>query len=332
MGVMNMYCGNCGSEIPSGSTFCGVCGEPVVQDEPIGNQNEPIGSQKKYTVLCIILTVLAVLFGFTASMVVIARKSIDESAIRKFVKSIDISDIDAEFIKGSNADTLSEYICDVSWDEFGIRLSESDVEEILDEDYVRDFLSDKIDDYIDDLLYETGDGSIDVDELIDFLEKNNESFAKITGYYFKAYDFDNMEDSLRKPLKSTRLSNYRDDYETGFKVVRNLLSYGFMAVMLVLAVICAVVIVVLSRPRSNSLFNIGASFGIIGLLDFAVVLGIGNMAHKFNKVWQLGTRFWQKLLSPMKSAGIVTGLVLLLIGVILLVAGCVWKYTRKNNV
>jgi hypothetical protein len=203
------------------------------------------------------------------------------------------------------------------------------VEEILDEDYVRDFLSDKIDDYIDDLLYETGDGAIDADELIDFLEENNASFAKITGYYFKDYDYDNIKDSLRKPLKSTRLSNYRDDYETGFNAVRNLLSYGFMTIMLALAVICAVVIVVLSRPKSNSLFNIGASFGIIGLLDFVVVLGIGNMAHKFNKVWQLGTRFWQKLLSPMKSAGIVTGLVLLIIGIILLIAGCLWKRARK---
>jgi hypothetical protein len=322
-----MYCGNCGSVIPDNSTFCGVCGEPVIQDEPMGNQ---VGNPKKYTAVCVILTIFAVLFGFTASLVVIARKSIDESSIRKFVKSIDISDIDAEFIKGSSADTLSEYICDVSWDEFGIELSESDVEKILEEDYVKDFLSDKIDDYIDDLLYETGDGAIDVDELIDFLEENNESFAKITGYYFKDYDYNNIEDSLKKPLKSTRLSNYRDDYETGFGIVRSLLSYGFMAIMIGLAGICAIVIVILSQPRINSLFNIGASFGVIGLLDFAVVLGIGNMAHKFNKVWELGTRFWQKLLSPMKNAGIVTGLVLLIICVILLIAGFVCKQLKNK--
>jgi hypothetical protein len=65
-------------------------------------------------------------------------------------------------------------------------------------------------------------------------------------------------------------------------------------------------------------------------LDFAVVLGIGNMAHKFNKVWELGTRFWQKLLSPMKNAGIVTGLVLLIICVILLIAGFVCKQLKNK--
>lgn len=311
-----MYCGNCGSEIPNNSTFCGVCGAPV--------------GHKKHIFACILLTIFVILFGFTASLVVIARKSIDESSIRKFVKSIDISDIDAEFINGSSADTLSEYICEVSWDEFGIKLSEGDVEEILDEDYVRNFLSDKIDDYIEDLLYETGDGSIDVDELIDFLEKNNDSFAKITGYSFSDYDLDNIKDSLRKPLKSTRLSNYRDDYESGFGVVRNLLSYGFMAIMAGLAGICAIVIIILSQPKSSSLINIGVSCGIIGVLDFALALRIGTMAHQFNKVWELGTRFWQKLLSPMKNAGIVTGLVFLLIGVILLIVGCLCKQAKNK--
>jgi hypothetical protein len=329
-----MFCSNCGNQVSENDMFCPACGQPVeAQTGAAAADAWNVSAQPKgkHTIITVLLSVLIVILCTLASAVYILRSVVNENAIDSFVDEIDVSEVKVGFVDGSRNDSLTEAVLEYSQELTNAPLTEREAEKILEEDFVRDFVSDKMNDYVDDFLHNTGDGVIEAKEIEKLLEKNRDEIEDITGYYLTDTDIQNIYDRVKKDLRKTELSDYRDDYSSSFALVRSLMSYPFMFIMVFLAVVCVVVIAILSSDRLTALRCAGISLVITGILDLIIGLLIGGAATKLNSAVALGKKFWSQLLSPAKSAGIATGLVLAVIGAVCIVIYAVIYNARKSK-
>jgi ABC-type uncharacterized transport system permease subunit len=84
-----------------------------------------------------------------------------------------------------------------------------------------------------------------------------------------------------------------------------------------------------------SMLHIGISCVIIGIADVVVGLCAYDYADAINEIATIGETFWQELLEPMKTAGLVTGLITLITGVVFImitiVVACIRRAGRNNT-
>jgi hypothetical protein len=331
---INMFCSNCGNQMSENDMFCTACGQPVEAGTGAAAMDAwDVSAQpkSKHTICTVLLSILIVILCTLASVVYILRSVVNENAIESFVDDIDVSKVKVGFIDGSKNDSLTNAVLEYSKELTNAPLTENEVKEILEEDFVRDFVSDKMNDYVDDVLHSTGHGVIEAKEIETLLENNRDDIEDITGYYLTDTDIDNISDRVKKDLRNTELSDYRDDYSSSFALVRSLMSYPFMFIMILLAVVCVVAIALLNSDRITALLCSGICLVITGILDLITGLFISGADSKLNDAVALGNKFWEQLLSPAKTAGIVMGLVLAALGVICIVIYVVICNARKVN-
>jgi hypothetical protein len=286
----------------------------------------------KSRIICtVLLSVLFVIFCTLAGVVHILRSVVAEDAVDNLVKEIDMSEVKVGAIDDLDDDTLTEAVLEYSKELTREPLTEDEVEDLLKEDFVTDFVSDKMNDYVKDLLHNTGDGVIEAKEIEKLLEKNRDEIEDITGCYLTDNDIQNIYNKIKKDLKKTALSDYRNDNSFSFAAVRSLMSYPFMIILILLAVVCVAAIAFLNSDRLVVLKYAGICLVITGFLDLLNGLIIGGSASRLNNSIALGRKFWRQLLAPARSAGIVMGIVAAVMGVICIVIYAVICNARKSK-
>lgn len=68
--------------------------------------------------------------------------------------------------------TLDEYMTDVFNSSGVVSVQQKDVKKFLDSAFVKNFVTDRLNGYISDFMYGTGEGSINVDEVMSLLGDN----------------------------------------------------------------------------------------------------------------------------------------------------------------
>ncbi len=308
------FCTNCGKKIKDNQTFCIYCGERIEPwdeeveeaeeeayeeedyeeevEEKRNNANPPKKTRKKMSVLekigavlvCILLFVV-LLVGAVANIV---KNTLSEDTVTEIVDDIEISDITVgDLMDCEDSDmSLSEYIYsqmdEEVLDNYGV--TEKQVEELLEEDDIKDFLTDIMADYCDYIC--TGDTTpkITSKKIISLVEDNEDKIYEITGYQVKESDYElirNLEDDgTLDALDVSVLEEENSDIFEKINLARTFLSTWVFIIIIIVAILLCVAIFFLCE---RNILNAACSVGIVVLIDGIVLMVVGSVVGGLSK-------------------------------------------------
>lgn len=286
-------------------------------------------------VLSVIFCILIVLIGIWCSVIFLVRHVCSEDVIDSVVKEIDLSRIEVGFLtEDGDKIKLAEYISDYADDMFPIPWSEDDVEELLNQKFIKNFAADKVNDYVRDLFYETGEGEIKASELERLLKKHEDDIYEITGIHLLEDDFTYMVEMMKQEntLENTALSVYRDENPGTFSLMKNLFSYWMLSLLLILVALLIFGIFLIQGKKLNGFCYLGISLVVTGVANLLTSLFIADsLAKKMERSMELGLKFWRSLFSPIQKASVSLGLFLTVPGVICILVYVVTKMVGNRT-
>ncbi|MCM1064557.1 MAG: zinc ribbon domain-containing protein [Eubacterium sp.] len=343
-----MFCEECGSLLPENVTFCPKCGHGIEGAAPVpAAPAQPLPmrpveasaggvSVKKAaggnlgTALSIVFCVLIVLLGIWVSVIYLVRHVTSEKVIDSMVEKVDFPEIEVGFLsRSARGRTLAEYISEYAGTHFPESWETSQVEKILEKDFIKDFAVEKVNAYVSDLFYGTGEGVIEVKELRGLLEDNESAIYNITKIHIIKEDLDALVLSLESEdiLDNTRFSKYRQD----FSAVRILCSYWMLVLMLIAVLALAAGIFLVQGEKLKGLLYLGISLFSVGAVDLITsIFIVGSLAEKMNDSLALGSQFWEVLFEPVRKTSVTLGVVLAVAGVVSVAAYLLVTLLRKN--
>lgn len=360
--MLQLKCTQCGTQIQPGGRFCPKCGcvvspeqrsqvtdvtqsaadrrpvqaAPPVQNEGANKKKEAVAS----VILSIFVSLLLILLGVAASAVFIVRQGLTQSAIESAVSKVEFAELKTGALSGSGnkKETLPELIYDSLSPQIQADMADRDatiatIEDIVEEDYVRDFVAEKVNDYVTDILTDSGDGEITADEVVSFLKDNKKDLESLfnNDYHFTDADFDEVEEYLtqNKILDDYRFSKIRRTNRSTFDMIQRFSSYVVLAILLGLCVLFAVCLFFINRKSGKAMIFIGISFVVIGILDCAFGIGINQFAKVLNDLVELGKGFYTTLLAPVKRTSFIVGGSVIAIGALVAILPQIFS---KNKV
>lgn len=357
-----MFCRNCGAQIPDGAVFCAACGQKVgagpvknegsVVNAAVGDGAQPAGTEKAKkekvkkekpkkekparVALSVLLCILMIIFGVCAEAIFLVRCTTDKGAVAALVKDLDVSEIRMNF-GGEEGDTLTDYIVGQAGGVFKDYITKTKVRKLLKQEFVTKFLEEKINDYVGDIFGETGKGVVEVREVKELLEQNDDAIFEIIDPEMKTYfpgdPYEYLEEELEKQgtLDMTDISRYRTEQPLAFSLIKNLLSYWMLALLLGLIVVLAVGVFLLQQRRIKGFGYVGVSLFIIGIVSLSVSFLTGIIASGLEQSIGLDRELWQRILVPVRTKGMIAGIVPAVLGVVGYVTYMVGKAARKKS-
>lgn len=312
------FCVMCGQQLTKNSVFCECCGtrvEPVaceaVQEEEtavpetvIGevtlpeeefyetaspkqvSEEQKVEKASPFTHLAAVCACILIFFVLaTGTVIFTVRGSTTEDAVSAVVNEISIADIRVgSMMNADDSDlTLAEYIHDSLDEELVSRynLSEGNIEELLEEEEIKDFLSEKLSEYCDYIYSGGSEPKVTAKEIVKLLEKNEKTIYRITGYQLGENDYEEIRETLGDgQLGMLDMSNVSEEYGSVLTMLKIGLSYWLLAVLAVIAVLLCVLVFMLYRRRIvNAFLAVGAALLAAGLAGFAVSLFSDSIAR-----------------------------------------------------
>ncbi len=125
-------------------------------------------------IVSLVFFTLSLVFGITASTLFLVRESLTTQSVSQSVKNMTLGDTGIGFWFGQQGQdvTLDEYMTDVFNSSGVVSVQQKDVKKFLDSAFVKNFVTDRLNGYISDFMYGTGEGSINVDEVMSLLGDN----------------------------------------------------------------------------------------------------------------------------------------------------------------
>lgn len=287
-------------------------------------------------VLSVLICILMIIFGMYAETIFLVRSATGKGAVAALVKDLDISEIRMNF-GGEEGDTLTDYIVDQAGGVFKEYITKRKVQKLLKQKFVTIFLEEKINDYVGDIFGETGKGVVEVREIKKLLERNDDTIFEIIDpemkRYFPGDPYDYLEEELEKDgtLEMTDLSRYRSEQPLVFSLIKSLLSYWMLVVLLVLILALTVGVFLLQQRRITGFCYVGVSLIIIGIAGLAVSFTTGIMATGLEQGIGLDREFWQQILAPVHTKGLIVGIILAVSGAVCYVINIVGKAVQKKR-
>lgn len=311
-----------------------------IKKEKIKKEKTKKEKTKKGKAACVALSVLIcilmIIFGVYAETIFLVRSATGKGAVAALVKDLDISEIRMNF-GGEEGDTLTDYIVDQAGGVFKEYITKRKVQKLLKQEFVTKFLEEKINDYVGDIFGETGKGVVEVREVKKLLEGNDDAIFKIIDPEMKTYfpgdPYDYLEEELEEygTLEMTDISRYRAEQPLVFSLIKNLLSYWMLAVLLVLILALAVGVFLLQQRRIKGFCYVGVSLIIIGIVSLAVSFTTGIMASELEQGIGFEREFWQQILAPVRTNGLIVGIILAGSGAVCYVINIVGKAVQKKR-
>lgn len=295
---------------------------------------------KKGKAACVALSVLAcilvVILGVYAETIFLVRSATSKDAVADLVKNLDVSEMKINF-GGQEGDTLTDYVVGQAGGVFKDYITKAKVRKLLKQEFVSEFLEEKINDYVGDLFGNNGKGVVEVQEVRKLLERNDETIFEILDPEMKTYfpgdPYEYLEEELERhgTLDMTDLSRYRTEQPLVFSLIRYLLSYWMLALLLVLILALAVGIFMLQQRRIKGFGYMGVSLFIIGIVSLTVSFMTGIIASWLEQGIGFESEFWQQILAPVRTKGLMAGIILAASGVVFYVIHVIGKAVQKKK-
>lgn len=335
------FCMKCGEQLSENSSFCVHCGAKV---KKTGMPEKPAQESKNKKELILahitagfisILIFCGILMG---TLIFAVRSATTDEAIRSLVYEIDIANIRVgDMLNASDSDmTLSEYIYEGSNPDLlkEYSISESDIEEILEDDDLKDFLSEKLSEY-SDYIYSGGTApKVTAREIIKLLEKNEKTFYRITGYQLGEEDYRKIRETLDGgELDLLDMSLLEEQYGTTFKTLNIGLSYSFLMLLTVIELLLCILLYVLYREQiADAFLYLGITFIAAGFVMAASGLFSGEVKRTLNAAFTFPDEVFKPIVSHMLEKVVQSAAVALIVGGILLTIYIVlYKRQQKTD-
>lgn len=287
--------------------------------------------------------VLAIFFCFFLFLTGIAtmvffgvRKSFTRENIKETVTGIEsladmrLGKLDSE--DPEQQQTLSEYVYSILPDEVADRISEKDVEDLLNDKKVRSIFADSIGEVMDYYTGETDTLEIDPEKIIKSLKKYESTIEQYTGQKLTEKDYSEIRKSV-KEFNDTELQEMLGDDDKDSKeainIIRNFFSGAPLYIMLGIAGFFAfLVVLVCGRFFSTTLMNLGVTSGLAGgLVFFAGRYGEERVREALDgKI--------SDVLVDLLCDGVIKnftgiGLIVLIVGIVLIALSVILKITKS---
>ena len=351
--MQQIKCAKCGTEIQEGGRFCPKCGSPVeaapmasggeVQQQAPG-VTESNKKGKKISagsvILSIFISLLLIILGTGTSALFIVRQGLGETAIESAVSKVDFTEVQTSALSGSRDknETLPEFIYDNISSNFrsympNRREAIKDIEKFLEEDFIQEFVAAKTSDYVTDMLKGTGDGKIEVEEIMELLEDHKKDLNKLiqSDYKLTDRDFEDIEYHLTRnvDLDDFTVSELRKDNRTTFDAIKWVGSNLVLGILFGVCVLLAVVLFIIHKRFRRTMVYLGVSIILVGILDCAAGFVFGMISGVLNDIVSLGKGFYNALFAPARMWSFIVGGSLIFVG---LLAAILPQVFRKKKV
>ncbi len=234
--------------------------------------------------LSLLLAVILFALVFTASSITIARHDLSEDNCEDLIEDAKLEKLVLP-IEGGDEMELSEYVYDLCR-EFDIDddVSRSDIEDLLEEDYIKDFIEENVEEYRAYIFDGEKTEGITSKEIVKFVKKNENKIRRTIGLYGDdefVFDYDELEDTLDESLGDDfSIEIIEENYKTEAKAVQLGLSVISQIVFVFLTVVFAVFIFIVNKKRvRNAFVYVGVPLTVAGALF--LIAGIAMTVFKF---------------------------------------------------
>lgn len=335
------FCMKCGGQLSENSSFCVHCGAKL---KKTGMPEKPAQESKNKTNLILahitagfisILIFCGILMG---TLIFAVRSATTEEAISSLVYEIDIANIRVgDMLNASDSDmTLSEYIYEGSNPDLlkEYSISESDIEEILEDGDLKDFLSEKLSEYSNYIYLGGTAPKVTAREIIKLLEKNEKTFYRITGYQLGEEDYQKIRETLDGgKLDSLDMSLLEKQYGTVFRTLNIGLSYGSLLFLAVMEILLCVWLCVLYRKQIINVFlYTGIAFTAAGVVMAVSCLFSGRVTETLSAACTFPYQLVEPIVSRMFEKMVQLAAAALAVSIILLIIYTVKRKQEKKQV
>lgn len=353
-----MLCANCGAEWPEGVNFCEKCGTKLQQEEQSAKkedlqQKEAVGESPKTGVageqkatkkasgsgvgrvlLSILLCLLIILTSVYTTAVFIIRRAVNEDSITNLVKEVKPAEVKVGFMEDGQNKTLAEYISEYSNRYFVGGLSVDETEELLQEKYIRKFITKKTNDYVNDILFDTGEGIIDIDEIEDLWLDNLDKINRVTKTY-------TSEEQVRlalkqveksKLLEETDISIYREDASRELSLIQNLLSDWIMVVGVLLNCVLLLGLFLTQDKKSKMFLYTGSCMVVTGGFQLLFSLLVRSCVSTLNTNISMGRNFWKQVIKPVQIMNLNLGIIFVVVGAVFWLIYILMKVIQNKTI
>ena len=179
--------------------------------------------------------------------------------------------------------------------------------------------------------YMTGKGEpIDVDQWVEFFEDNREVIEDAVGEKMTEEDFDLIRAEL-EDANDEIMNEYEyegAEFQEAMEIFGKLVSIWNIVIPLVIILVCVGLNVLVTRPFINAALN---GNGIAGLIAGILAMGITGVISILQKA--ADDEMLEAWLQYLHSVGMTTGVIMIILSVVAIVAGIVLKksVTEKVN-
>ncbi len=364
------FCTMCGKEADDNALFCMYCGNRFKVDGGVSDQSQSetntvtqtevkekvpqsketetrpdknilkpekrtmTVAEKIGTVIVCALLLVVLLVGALAGVV---KNTVSEKSIAKIIDEIDIADITVEQILDIDDDkTLAEYIYE-NMDEASVSeydISEKEVAELLEEDAIKEFITDTLSDYCYYICYGGNVPKITSEDLIEFIEDNEDKIFEITGYELSDEDYayiEELEDSGQLDALDVSVLEDNEEISEMLATLRTFLSTGFFFTLIIIALLLCIAIFFLCR---KDLFNSSCCVGIVALLagiSLMIVSAIvANLTSLISNALTLPTEIVKPVIAYINTCIRQSMYVFLIIGGVVVIARIVVYFAKTR--
>ena len=314
---------------------------PVVSDEQsvqyVSQQEKAAGTKykkcsKAATALAVLLCFFALLFGLASNGLFFVRLFSDKLLKDGIANRIDLTEVESELFEEAvingvqlKGESVSEMVSGYLLEE-GVHVSAEEIEDLMQADFVKDFLNEKSADYYEDFLHQTGTGVITEKEIAGVIEDNLDEIQEKLDINIDKKDIERVEEYLEENIELsevTSLSNVMEQVDFPINLVSMFIS---LPLLIVLAVVCLLlffgVFLVKGRPL-RGMRPVGITVTILGVFNIALFILAGQLPGILNNVVAIGEKVYTNIFTPLKSISMITGCIMLGVGVLFIVVGSI---------
>ena len=296
-------------------------------------------------IVSLVFFTLSLVFGITASTLFLVRESLTTQSVSQSVKNMTLGDTGIGFWFGQQGQdvTLDEYMTDVFNSSGVVSVQQKDVKKFLDSAFVKNFVTDRLNGYISDFMYGTGEGSINVDEVMSLLGDNWAEVsvklgidnAKVNGKTqddIRAEVLTGVYNRLVQDIHfgSFTLSKFRKEFPVIMNVASSLITYPAMLSMAAVAVLLWFIILFMNIRYCGGFRYIGRCMSLIGIVNLAAAGAMYVLPVVLNGIFGLGYDFYISFMSLQVMRALFAGIGFLVCGIIITFFGKMLRAVRKR--
>lgn len=296
-------------------------------------------------IVSLVFFTLSLVFGITASTLFLVRESLTTQSVSQSVKNMTLGDTGIGFWFGQQGQdvTLDEYMTDVFNSSGVVSVQQKDVKKFLDSAFVKNFVTDRLNGYISDFMYGTGEGSINVDEVMSLLGDNWAEVsvklgidnAKVKGKTqddIRAEVLTGVYNRLVQDIHfgSFTLSKFRKEFPVIMNVASSLITYPAMLSMAAVAVLLWFIILFMNIRYCGGFRYIGRCMSLIGIVNLAAAGAMYVLPVVLNGIFGLGYDFYISFMSLQVMRALFAGTGFLVCGIIITFFGKMLRAVRKR--